>query len=436
VLRYAGEYWDDTTGLQYLRARWYDPGTARFMGEDTYQGEISNPQSLNGYAYVANNPLIYVDPSGHYFETIDYQELRILLNEARLKSGSSKNQNYQLYKDFIRKRYDFVSIYGGANQYNYLYDLLTGTSDYKNSSGKSDWAKDQLLSAYQKWTDAEVLGIAAMGMISDVNFSGKGKYSGKVKSGKCNCFTAGTKVQTDEGEKPIEEIEVGEKVLAKSDETGEVAYKEVVGLFQKQADEIYYVHIGDEIIEVTGEHPFWLDGKGWTFVKDLKAGDLLVSSDGSKLAIDKIEKEPRKATVYNFEVKDFNSYFVSNLGVWVHNCSVLRYALKSQDLDWRGAGKSWRDAVNLAFSKTGVDKSGFTATKWAKNVNGKSFPVEWRSKNGAEVSIDYAHYGVDRNGNWASGPDAPHVGWQTPGKKNTVGHIIIDSVPFGRPANK
>ncbi|WP_036633576.1 RHS repeat domain-containing protein, partial [Paenibacillus massiliensis] len=40
VLRYAGEYWDDTTGLQYLRARWYDPSMGRFMGEDTYQGEI------------------------------------------------------------------------------------------------------------------------------------------------------------------------------------------------------------------------------------------------------------------------------------------------------------------------------------------------------------------------------------------------------------
>lgn len=103
-----------------------------------------------------------------------------------------------------------------------------------------------------------------------------------------------------------------------------MAYKEVVGLFQKQADEIYYVHVGDEIIEVTGEHPFWLDGKGWTFVKDLKVGDLLVSSDGSKLTIDKIEKEPRKATVYNFEVKDFNSYFVSNLGVWVHNCALIK----------------------------------------------------------------------------------------------------------------
>jgi hypothetical protein len=47
----------------------------------------------------------------------------------------------------------------------------------------------------------------------------------------CNCFTAGTKVQTDEGEKPIEDIKVGDKVLAKDDETGEMAYKEVEWLF-------------------------------------------------------------------------------------------------------------------------------------------------------------------------------------------------------------
>ncbi|MCY9758920.1 HINT domain-containing protein, partial [Paenibacillus alvei] len=51
-------------------------------------------------------------------------------------------------------------------------------------------------------------------------------------------------------------------------------------------------------------------------------GDLLVSNIGTKLAIDKIEKEPRKATVYNFEVADFHSYFVSNLGIWVHNCAL------------------------------------------------------------------------------------------------------------------
>ncbi|WP_440115587.1 RHS repeat-associated core domain-containing protein [Paenibacillus sp. QZ-Y1] len=65
VLRYAGKYWDEVTDLQYLRARWYDPSTARFISEDTYEGELTNPLSLNLYTYVENNPLNYVDPTGH-----------------------------------------------------------------------------------------------------------------------------------------------------------------------------------------------------------------------------------------------------------------------------------------------------------------------------------------------------------------------------------
>lgn len=63
--RYSGEYWDDTTKLQYLRARWYDPSVGRFLNEDTYEGELNNPLSQNLYTYVHNNPLIYIDPSGH-----------------------------------------------------------------------------------------------------------------------------------------------------------------------------------------------------------------------------------------------------------------------------------------------------------------------------------------------------------------------------------
>lgn len=54
---------------------------------------------------------------------------------------------------------------------------------------------------------------------------------------------------------------------------------------------------------------------------------MLSSSGGAKLAIDKIEKEPRQATVYNFEVKDFSSYFVSNLGIWAKIESPFSIAL-------------------------------------------------------------------------------------------------------------
>ncbi len=63
--RYSGELWDDTTQLQYLRARWYDPSVGRFINEDSFEGQINNPLSLNLYAYVQNNPLTHVDPTGH-----------------------------------------------------------------------------------------------------------------------------------------------------------------------------------------------------------------------------------------------------------------------------------------------------------------------------------------------------------------------------------
>ncbi|WP_442601939.1 RHS repeat domain-containing protein [Paenibacillus sp. KN14-4R] len=65
IFLYSGEYYDETTELQYLRARWYDPSIGRFINEDTYKGEIANPLSLNLYTYAKNNPLRYTDPTGH-----------------------------------------------------------------------------------------------------------------------------------------------------------------------------------------------------------------------------------------------------------------------------------------------------------------------------------------------------------------------------------
>lgn len=63
--RYAGYYYDSESNYYYLNARYYDPKTARFISEDTYSGEYSDPLSLNLYTYCANNPVNYYDPSGH-----------------------------------------------------------------------------------------------------------------------------------------------------------------------------------------------------------------------------------------------------------------------------------------------------------------------------------------------------------------------------------
>jgi len=62
--KYTGEKHDDPTGLVYLRARQYDPEIGRFVSADPVLGSLGMPQTLNRYAYVTNNPLNRVDPSG------------------------------------------------------------------------------------------------------------------------------------------------------------------------------------------------------------------------------------------------------------------------------------------------------------------------------------------------------------------------------------
>jgi RHS repeat-associated protein len=64
-LRYAGEYLDNETGLYYLRARYYDPSIGRFISEDSYWGDDTNPLSLNLYTYCFNDPIRFIDPTGH-----------------------------------------------------------------------------------------------------------------------------------------------------------------------------------------------------------------------------------------------------------------------------------------------------------------------------------------------------------------------------------
>ena len=54
-IRYAGEYFDEESGLYYLRARYYESIFGRFISKDSYEGDITNPLSLNLYTYVENN---------------------------------------------------------------------------------------------------------------------------------------------------------------------------------------------------------------------------------------------------------------------------------------------------------------------------------------------------------------------------------------------
>ena len=67
---YTGGRYDETTGLYYLNARYYNPEDGRFLSEDTYRGATNEPDTQHLYAYCADNPINYVDPSGHKYTRV------------------------------------------------------------------------------------------------------------------------------------------------------------------------------------------------------------------------------------------------------------------------------------------------------------------------------------------------------------------------------
>jgi RHS repeat-associated protein len=64
-LGYAGQL-PDPSGLYYMRARWYDPSTGRFLSRDPAAGNSLVPASLNAFAYAHASPTMNTDPTGQF----------------------------------------------------------------------------------------------------------------------------------------------------------------------------------------------------------------------------------------------------------------------------------------------------------------------------------------------------------------------------------
>jgi len=62
--QFTSEAWDEEVELLYLRARYYQPETGRFITKDPWEGDVWTPSTLTPYAYVTSDPVNLVDPSG------------------------------------------------------------------------------------------------------------------------------------------------------------------------------------------------------------------------------------------------------------------------------------------------------------------------------------------------------------------------------------
>jgi len=106
--------------------------------------------------------------------------------------------------------------------------------------------------------------------------------------------------------------------------------------------------VEDEEIETTPTHPFWVIGKGWVAAGDMEVGDkvYLYSGEGREIKELKFEHLDSPIKVYNFEVEDWHTYFVSEHDVFVHNsCKGYDKQKKGTPRNNQAQNKQFRDIV-------------------------------------------------------------------------------------------
>jgi len=270
---YSGEQYNPESQNYYLRAREYNPTTKRFTQQDRYEGNPTNPLTLNKYLYANANPTNMVDPTGYYS----------MASVTMAMNVRSTLQNIQL-------------------------DTYSMLSSNINAIVNDESLFDGL-------------------MASVIGFRFLMRFSPKLKKvcqdyDKRNSFDSETLIATAKGLKAIKNIQIGDKVWAYNENNQTTSLQEVVNLIQgtglKQLTAITLEN--NETIIATNNHPIYsVNDNNWSDAKDLQVNDILLDINKNNLSIRNIQRYTKETTVYNLTVANDHTYFVGNSGVLGHN---------------------------------------------------------------------------------------------------------------------
>ncbi|MFJ7997949.1 polymorphic toxin-type HINT domain-containing protein [Streptomyces sp. NPDC096310] len=382
---------DDTkaTGLTHLGAREYDPSTGRFVSVDMLI-DPKDPESLSGYAYAHNSPVSYSDPSGLSDPGGTLCGITFPCNVSekgndkwipdekerweKSKSGNtltpggggdweieaSNNADFdgdgfinvypgvkisakttpKVSKAFIVAFYERVEEWCGSSGLTCLEEYpdiyTTAMLAYRACSASKCPDRKNIFTDVIRAGAEEIFAYGPLGAGRGAP-GGKGK-TGSKGSGCTQCFLAGTDVLMADGTtKDIEDVEIGDMVLATDPETGETGPREVTRLIVTEDDKHFNTlsiatEDGIEELTATYEHPFWSPSeKRWLDAGDLEAGMTLLTDDGTTVIVTGNRAFEQRARTYNLTVADIHTYYVlaGATPVLVHNSNCPNWAANS-----------------------------------------------------------------------------------------------------------
>ena len=140
------------------------------------------------------------------------------------------------------------------------------------------------------------------------------------------CFVAGTLVLTASGLVAIENIKPGDMFYAADAETLEVSTKQVLETYIRETSSLVHLTISGENIISTYDHPYYVKYKGFVSAEALWIGAELIDKNGNVVLVKQLYREnlgDESVKVYNFQVEDYHTYFVSENCILVHNAGDL-----------------------------------------------------------------------------------------------------------------
>ncbi|MFJ2099371.1 polymorphic toxin-type HINT domain-containing protein [Streptomyces anulatus] len=364
---FLGKPADTDTGLTHIGAREYDPVTGRFLSVDPVLAP-SDHESLNGYAYANNTPVTLSDPSGLRPDgacggsssscnggTETWTKSKTGWNWSYTKSTkfSSSNTIMTTTVTYDHRTTVRVIVFKKGpepepkKQAPAFTGWAMGTNPNYSGTGSgvsSDSGMSEALDQIEAMSCADGDGWICearkeslkTGLLSGciggscgggIRFS-KASVKPKAKSTGCNCFLAGTAVlMANGGTKEIQDIELGDEVLAADPETGEKGPRKVTRLIRAESDKRFNTlsiatDKGIRPLTATHEHPFWSPSEDrWIAAGDLAAGMTLLTDEGDTVIVTGNEEFTENARTYNLTIEDIHTFYVfaGETSILVHN---------------------------------------------------------------------------------------------------------------------